>query len=116
MATLSELKLCRKRGDNYPLELTIYTDANNTTPMDLTGITVRLVGNTEPDPTDITNQQFAVVGTSTTPTSGVVAFPWTEADLDYVGVLYIEGEMTLSDMSKRTAFNGTLTLEQDRAK
>lgn len=106
------VNLRRKRGDTFPWTMT-FTNESNGAPVDLTGTTVQITLNTQPDPTDITNQIWQINGVlSGTPTDGVVTFTLTAAQADHLGVYFYDVQRVIG-LDKKTLVEGSFEFTQD---
>jgi len=112
MATTVEFT--RKRGDTYPIELTVVDTEG--TPLNVTGATFLLTVDPSESPTDATTNLFQSTGTITSALNGQVEFPITAGNADQTGTYYFDIQMTDSDSIITTLVTGTITWEQDITK
>lgn len=120
MATVSLGDIDWRRGDSFPITLTVNDSDGN--PIDLTGYTFKLTVNSEQDPTDTTNQQFQVVGVvdlDQVTNKGKVSFTPTASDTDLDKATYFyDVEMTDTSSHIRTIspYKAKFKLNQDQTK
>ena len=104
----------RKRGDTYPVELTVTDSAG--TAIDITSYTFLLTVDPEKAPTADTNNLFQLTGVITDATGGVVTFTPTASNTDAVGTYYYDIQMTDSGGLISTLDSGKFKLVQDITK
>jgi len=118
MATISEVNICRRRGDTAPFTITI---TDGTSPIDITGFTFKLAVDPEVDPVDATNNLFELtVGdgiTLTTPLSGLLTIDLTTLRADQTPEVYFY-DLQWTDLSGaiRTVLFGQWEIVQDVSK
>lgn len=119
MASLGDLEW--RRGDSYPITLTI-KDTDTGLAIDLTSYTFKMTVNSEQDPVDTTNQQFQVIGVvdpDQVTNKGKVSFTPSESDSDLSGgTYYYDVEMTDPSGNVRTIspYKAKFKLNQDQTK
>lgn len=100
----------RRRGDGYPIELTL--------PADVTGGTFLLTADPSPAPVDATNNIFQLTGniTSASSSESTIKFDLDEEHWDIApGRYYYDIQMTLAGIPYTVAV-GTITIKQDITK
>ena len=111
----SAFEICWARGDGDPKTFTI-TEAS--TPVDISGWSLRMAVSTEINPADISAQIFDVEGVFVTDgTDGRVSFTPTPGSLDAVsapGVAFYD--ISRISPSKKTLIKGPVTFIQDIGK
>jgi len=82
----------RRRGDTYPVELTITNESG--VPQDIDGKAFVLTASEEEDPVDATHELFQLVGEIIDAPNGLVHFPMADEQADHVGEFFFDVEMT----------------------
>ena len=82
----------RKRGDTYPVKLTVQNDAG--VPQDITGKTFALTASMIENPPDDSTELFQLTGSITDAAAGEVEFPMSAEQADNVGDFFFDVEMT----------------------
>jgi hypothetical protein len=103
------------RGDSTPWTFTVQDSAG--APVDITGFTLRLTVDPEPDPLTNTNNLFQLTGTLTDPVNGVVQFGLTTVQSNQIpAVYYFDLQMTDGGGRIRTIAKGKFEIRQDITK
>jgi hypothetical protein len=110
---ITSTEICRKRGDTYPIEITV-KDKKTGLVLDVTGNTFTLSVSEEDAPIGAA-YAFQSTGTITDAVNGVVEFAITASDANRVGVFYFDVEMAAGTI-KTTILGGTFSLFQDITK
>ncbi len=111
------VSLCRKRGDSFPDEFILFTDAAKTTPLDITGFSFILTVDPEEAPADASNNLFAVTGTITDGPNGKVEFAPTAVQADVtIQTYFYDIQMTDGGGKIRTIVVGDYDITQDITK
>lgn len=97
----------RKRGDTYPIELTLGQD--------VTGGTFLLTVDPKQAPEDDSGNLFQLTGVVTDAAKGVVEFAVTPGDADHVGPYHYDVQMTRGGIVYTVA-SGALRFTQDITK
>ena len=107
----------RKRGDTFPIELTIYvSDEVAALPLDITGATgLLLTVDPSRSPEDDSNNLFQLEGNILDAPAGSLQFPVADADADFVGKFFYDVQITL-DGYRMTVASGRYILRQDITK
>ncbi len=105
--------ICRKRGDTYPIEITVLNKTTGNA-KDITGASFKLSVSDENAPATAA-YIFQSDGNITDAENGIVEFPITTSDADHIGNLYYDIQMT-SGAVITTIMGGTFTLVQDITK
>jgi len=118
MATISDVAICRKRGDTAPFTITL-TDGTN--PIDVTGFSFKLAVDPSATPTDNTNNLFELsVGdgiTLTDPSNGVLTVTLSVLRADQTpGIYFYDLEWTDGSGFIRTVLTGEWEVQQDISK
>lgn len=103
----------RKRGDTYPIEITVL---NNGAAMNISGASFLLTVDPNKEPADATSNICQLVGVVTDAPNGRVSFTPTAQQMDHVGKFYHDIQMTDGTGAKRTVDAGKFTLKQDITK
>lgn len=106
------LDIERRRGDTKPFAFTI-KDADGAD-QTLTGFSFRFTCSAEKEPTDQTEEQFQIVGTSSG--AGNFEFGPTVGDVDLVGTFYYDVQIVDGDGDIYTVYAGKLKFKQDITK
>ena len=115
MAAVTEVNICRTRGDTAPFTVTVTTDG--TTPIDVTGFTFLLTVDPAPNPTDATNNLFQLTGLITDGPNGVVQFSLTAGQADQTPAVYFyDVQMTDTGSIITTILKGEWEVVQDITK
>lgn len=119
MAAVSQVDLCRTRGDTSTFTVTITTDG--TTPIDVTGFTFLFTVDLNPDPLDSADNLFQLsVGSGITlsdPTNGVITLGITEVQADQTpDVYFYDLQMTDTGSLITTILKGEYEVVQDITK
>jgi hypothetical protein len=119
MAAVSEVNLCRTRGDTSTFTVTVTTDG--TTPIDITGFTFLFTVDPSSEPTDNLNNLFQLsVGsgiTLTDPTNGVMTIGITALQADQLPETYFyDLQMTDTSSLITTILKGEYEILQDITK
>lgn len=80
MSNILAAQIERRRGDTVPDVIFLTDDVGD--PLDVTGYTFKLTVNEDKDPIDDTNQLVQSIGSSGSPLTGRVDFPWTPLQAD----------------------------------
>lgn len=107
------MQITRYRGDTGPDKILISKDGAAT---DLTGSTVYMTLNTKKNPTDTVDQVYQLIGSVTTPTSGIVEFSPSAAQADRVGLFYYDIQITDAVGNKITVAKDVYQYVQDITK
>lgn len=107
------MDIVRKRGDTYPIEITVLADG---VALDVTDATFLLTVDPSKSPVDNTSNLFQLVGVITDPVAGKVLFTPSDPQADHVGKFYYDIQMIDSSTAKRTIAEGKYTLTQDITK
>ena len=111
------VELCRKRGDSFPDEFVLFTDAAKTMPLDITGFSFILTVDPEEAPADASNNIFQLTGTITDATNGKVEYAPTAVESDVTPKLYyFDIQMTDAALAIRTIIVGDYDITQDITK
>ena len=105
--------IIRKRGDTYPIELTVVDRTGAVFPV--TGGTFKLTADPEKEPLSATNNIFQITGTIVDGPNGVVSFPMTDVTADHVGPYFYDVQMVRGGI-KSTLVAAKLTMLQDITK
>lgn len=107
----------RRRGDTYPIDILITQDLGaGPVALDVSGCTFVLTVDTLKEPTDDTTHVCQLSGTITSASGGAVSFYPTADDMDHVGKLFYDVQMTDGAGKKRTVVKDTFSLKQDITK
>lgn len=114
---ISEAKLCRKRGDTYPIVVQV-KDAETGAVVPLTSDTFLLTVDPSPAPADDGANLFQLVGTIVDAPNGKVRFgPLSDPQSDQVPSTYFyDVEWTNPGGDVRTILQGEWEVEQDITK
>lgn len=111
-----EINLCFTRADSLPFTFTL-TDSVSGAAIDITGGSFLLTVNTDPEPTDASDQVFQLTGVITDGPNGVVEFTPSAANLDQTpGVLFYDVQWTDASSNVRTVIKGEIEIRQDITK
>lgn len=110
---VTETAICRKRGDTFPIEITV-SDVNTGLPLDITGNTFTLSVSPENAPA-VANYTFQSTGSILVAVDGTVSFAISAANADNVGIFYFDVEMVAGTF-KTTIMGGTFEFNQDITK
>jgi hypothetical protein len=103
----------RKRGDTYPIEITVLSDG---VALDITGASFLLTVDPAKEPTDATNNLCQLTGVITDAPTGAVSFTPTANQMDAVGKYFFDIQMTDASGAIRTIDAGKFVLKQDITK
>jgi hypothetical protein len=108
-------RITRRRGDTYPVQITITDSAGD--PVDITGASFVLTVNAVEDPDTPGTEEFDLTGAIVAPaTDGVVEFTPTAGDVDLVGRFFYDVQMTDVSGHIRTILAGVWDFVQDITK
>ena len=113
---ITEVNICRKRGDTFPFQLTIKDEDG--VAIDITGDTFLLTVDPSPAPTDAVNNLFQLAGVITDAPNGVVEFTpgAVEADQDPSVYFYDVQQTEAITGDIRTILYGQWEVVQDITK
>ena len=117
MANVTEVNICRVRGDTTSFTVTLTTDG--TTPIDITGDDVVLTVDPSPAPPTAANNLFTLTGVLTDPTNGVVTFTLTTGEADQAPGTYfydVQWTDTAGSGAIATVLKGEWQVVQDITK
>jgi BppU N-terminal domain len=103
----------RKRGDTYPIEITVLSDG---VALDITGASFILTVDPVKAPTDALNNLCQLTGVITDAAAGEVSFTPTANQMSPAGKYYFDIQMTDASGAKRTIDAGKFVLTQDITK
>lgn len=110
-----EINLCISRGDTAPWTFTIQDSAGAA--IDITGNSYLLTVDPSDEPVDNTNNLFALTGTLTDPTNGVVQFEMSAVQADQTPQEYFfDLQQTDTAAKIRTIAKGVFEFKQDITK
>ena len=108
------IDICISRGDTTPFTFTI-TSAGAA--VDITGFSYTLTVDTLENPTDAATNVFALTGTITGATTGIVEFEMSAAQADQSAIVhYYDLEQTDANLKLRTIAKGEFEFKQDITK
>lgn len=107
------MQITRYRGDTGPDKILISKDG---AAQNLTGCIVYMTLNTKKNPTDTVDQVYQLIGSVTTPTSGVVEFAPNATQADRVGLFYYDIQITDAVGNKITVAKDVYQYVQDITK
>ncbi len=118
MAITTSLDITRKRGDTFPIRLTLTDDG---TAVDITGYTFKLTVDSSPDPPETTDPSateiFQVAGVITAAASGQFEFRPLASDMNQTPETYFyDVEMIDPSGYIATIAKGKFTIQQDITK
>lgn len=102
----------RRRGDTYPIPITV---KKNKAGIDITGYSLKLTASTD-DTGDVLSKAFDVVGVIDDVSTGKAHFPMAPADVDRVGTLYFDIQVTDNSGYIHTPVAGTMEFKNDYTK
>lgn len=112
--TPSDIPICRKRGDTYPIVYTI-TDSAGVV-VDITGFTYLLTVDPSEEPLDALGNLFQLTGTVALGTDGKVSFTLSSGEADNIGDFFYDIQQTDGASALRTVVKSTWLFEQDITK
>lgn len=102
----------RRRGDTKPFRFTVTDELG--TGIDFTGYTMRLTADTNKAPEDSATQVFQIMGSSDA--AGELEFYPEAADVDLVGTVYYDTQITDPQGTITTLATGKIKFKQDITK
>ena len=112
--TPSDIPICRKRGDTYPITFTIKDSAGVV--IDITGFTYLLTVDPSEEPADALANLFQLTGVVALGTDGKVAFTLSVGEADNLGEFFYDIQQTDGASALRTVVKSTWVFEQDITK
>lgn len=113
--SISEIDICRTRGDTFPLDYTLRDDQG--TAIDITTFSFKLTVDPSPDPTDASTNLFQLVATIVDGVNGRFQFPITTVQADQAPETYFyDLQMIDGGGNIRTIAKGKFTFTQDITK
>lgn len=110
-----DIDLCISRGDTTPWTFTVKDSAGVV--IDITGFSYLMTVDPSDEPTDAVNNLFALTGTLTDPTNGVVQFELTALQADQTpSVYFFDLQQTDGTGKIRTIAKGEFEFKQDITK
>lgn len=106
-------KIIFYRGDSYPIEVTVWENKSEGTPLNLSGSALFLTVNSEKNPDDITNQVFSVSGVITDASNGKVEFHPTSGQTNQTPGEYWYDISLINDSTHRTIVKNIFYISQD---
>jgi len=111
----SDIPICRKRGDTYPITFTIKDSAGGV--VNISGFSYLLTVDPEEEPTTSANNLFQLTGVIPLGTDGKVTFTMTSMQADQVPAEYFyDIQQTDGASALRTVVKSSWTFEQDITK
>lgn len=108
------ITIVRARGDTFPFTFTVQ-DSDGVA-VNITGYSFTLTVDPGQNPTDATDNVFALTGSVTDAAAGVVQFEPNATQADNLGGFYADLEQTDGAGKLRTIGKGTWTFVQDISK
>lgn len=102
----------RRRGDTKPIKFTVKDEDGAL--VDMTGYSFVLTVDSTKEPADEVTKQFASTGS--TPSTGIVSFPFATNDVDLLGTYYYDAQMTDPLGVVTTIAAGKIKFKQDITK
>ncbi len=112
--TPSDIPICRKRGDTFPITFTIKDSAGVV--VDITGFTYLLTVDPEEEPIASGNNLFQLTGVVPTGTDGKVTFTLSIGEADNLGEFFYDIQQTDGASALRTVVKSDWVFEQDITK
>jgi hypothetical protein len=114
---VESIPLYRKRGDDYPMEFTIYDDADPKAPINITGFAFRMVVDPSDCPADASNNVLDLTGVLSDAPNGVFQFNPSVAQMEFTpDTYYYEIQMTDGAGNLRSIVKSKFIMEQDLVK
>ncbi len=109
-------KILFYRGDSLPITITLWSNPNSADVFSIDGFTFEMTVNTNRDPIDNTNKQFAVVGNVTNSSTGTVVFTPTSSQTDIPAGEYWYDISMYNESESRTLRKDVFIVQQDITK
>lgn len=109
------MKITRTRGDTYPDQITVLSQATGE-PINITGYSFALTVDANSDPVSSATNLYSLVGVIIDGPNGVVEFSPSAVQADLVGEYFYDIQMTDTNGKKRTIVKGRYVYEQDVTK
>lgn len=116
-AHVESIPLHRKRGDDYPMEFTLFDDATPPVAINISGFAFQLVVDPSDCPVDSSGNVLDLTGVLSDAPNGVFQFNPTVLQMDITpDVYYYEIEMTDGAGNIRSIVKSKFIIEQDVVK